>query len=85
MRETLVTNWNGGQKRNLKNAWLSETKMQTLPMKKDWHNQHEWLVDILEKFYAVFRPRLEKLMMRGLGLSVQRAIETQILYVCFLG
>ncbi len=30
---------------------------------KDWHNQHEWLVDMLEKFYAVFRPRLEKLMM----------------------
>ena len=30
---------------------------------KDWHNQHEWLVDVLEKFYAVFRPRLEKLMM----------------------
>ena len=29
---------------------------------KDWHNQHEWLTDILEKFYAVFRPRLEKLM-----------------------
>ena len=28
---------------------------------KDWHNQHEWLVDMLEKFYAVFRPRLEKL------------------------
>ena len=31
---------------------------------KDWHNQHEWLVDMLEKFYAVFHPRLEKLMMR---------------------
>ena len=30
---------------------------------KDWHNQHEWLVDMLEKFYAVFRPRLEKLIM----------------------
>ena len=30
---------------------------------KDWHNQHEWLVDMLEKFYAVFHPRLEKLMM----------------------
>ena len=30
---------------------------------KDWHNQHEWLVDALEKFYAVFHPRLEKLMM----------------------
>ena len=30
---------------------------------KDWRNQHEWLVDTLEKFYAVFRPRLEKLMM----------------------
>ena len=29
---------------------------------KDWHNQHEWLVNMLEKFYAVFRPRLEKLM-----------------------
>ena len=29
---------------------------------KDWHNQHEWLVDTLEKFYAIFRPRLEKLM-----------------------
>ena len=31
---------------------------------KDWHNQHEWLVDMLEKFYVVFHPRLEKLMMR---------------------
>ena len=31
---------------------------------RDWHNQHEWLVDMLEKLYAVFRPRLEKLMMR---------------------
>ena len=30
---------------------------------RDWHNQHEWLADMLEKFYAVFRPRLEKLMM----------------------
>ena len=30
---------------------------------EDWHNQHEWLVDILEKLYAVFHPRLEKLMM----------------------
>ena len=30
---------------------------------KDWHNQHEWLVDMLEKLYAVFHPRLEKLMM----------------------
>ena len=30
---------------------------------KDWHNQHEWLADMLEKFYAVFHPRLEKLMM----------------------
>ena len=29
---------------------------------KDWHNQHEWLVDMLEKLYAVFHPRLEKLM-----------------------
>ena len=29
---------------------------------KDWHNQHEWLADMLEKLYAVFRPRLEKLM-----------------------
>ena len=29
---------------------------------KDWHNQHEWLADMLEKFYAVFHPRLEKLM-----------------------
>ena len=28
----------------------------------DWHNQHEWLVDVLEKLYAVFYPRLEKLM-----------------------
>lgn len=27
----------------------------------DWHNQHKWLVDMLEKFYAVFHPRLEKL------------------------
>ena len=31
---------------------------------KDWHNQHKWLVDMLEKLYAVFHPRLEKLMMR---------------------
>ena len=31
---------------------------------KDWHNQHEWLVDMLEKLYAVFHPRLEKLIMR---------------------
>ena len=31
---------------------------------KDWHNQHEWLADMLEKFYAVFYPRLEKLMIR---------------------
>ena len=30
---------------------------------KDWHNQHEWLVDMLEKLYAVFHPRLEKLIM----------------------
>ena len=30
---------------------------------EDWHNQHEWLVDVLEKLYAVFYPRLEKLMM----------------------
>ncbi len=30
---------------------------------KDWHHQHEWLVDMLEKLYAVFHPRLEKLMM----------------------
>ena len=30
---------------------------------KDWHNQHEWLVDMLEKLYAVFHPRLERLMM----------------------
>ena len=30
---------------------------------KDWHNQHEWLVDMLEKLHAVFHPRLEKLMM----------------------
>ena len=30
---------------------------------KDWHNQHEWLVDMLEKLYVVFHPRLEKLMM----------------------
>ena len=29
---------------------------------KNWHNQHEWLADMLEKFYAVFHPRLEKLM-----------------------
>ena len=29
----------------------------------DWHNQHEWLVDMLEKLHAVFHPRLEKLMM----------------------
>ena len=28
----------------------------------DWPNQHEWLVDVLEKLYAVFHPRLEKLM-----------------------
>ena len=25
---------------------------------KDWDNQHEWLVDVLEKLYAVFHPRL---------------------------
>ena len=31
--------------------------------KKDWPNQHEWLVDMLEKLYVVFHPRLEKLMM----------------------
>ena len=30
---------------------------------EDWHSQHEWLVDMLEKLYAVFHPRLEKLMM----------------------
>ena len=30
---------------------------------KDWHNQHEWLVNTLEKLYTVFRPRLGKLMM----------------------
>ena len=30
---------------------------------KDWHNQHEWLADMLEKLYVVFRPRLEKLKM----------------------
>ncbi len=30
---------------------------------KDWYNQHEWLVDMLEKLHAVFHPRLEKLMM----------------------
>ena len=30
---------------------------------KDWHNQHEWLVDMLEKLHKVFHPRLEKLMM----------------------
>ena len=29
----------------------------------DWHHQHEWLVDTLEKLYAVFYPRLEKLRM----------------------
>ena len=29
---------------------------------KDWHNQHEWLVDTLEKLYVVFHPRLEKLI-----------------------
>ena len=29
---------------------------------KDWHNQHKWLVDMLEKLHAVFYPRLEKLM-----------------------
>jgi DNA-binding phage protein len=29
---------------------------------KDWPNQHEWLVDMLEKLYKVFHPRLEKLM-----------------------
>ena len=31
---------------------------------EDWHNQHEWLVDVLDKFYAVFRPQLERLMVR---------------------
>ena len=30
---------------------------------KDWHHQHEWLVDMLEKLHKVFHPRLEKLMM----------------------
>jgi DNA-binding phage protein len=30
---------------------------------KDWPNQHEWLVDMLEKLYAVFHPRLKRLMM----------------------
>ena len=30
---------------------------------KDWPNQHEWLVDMLERLYGVFHPRLEKLMM----------------------
>ena len=30
---------------------------------KDWHNQHEWLVDMLEKLYTVFHPRLKRLMM----------------------
>lgn len=29
---------------------------------KDWQNQHEWLVDMLEKFYVVFHPRLKRLM-----------------------
>ena len=28
----------------------------------DWPNQHEWLVNVLEKLYKVFHPRLEKLM-----------------------
>ncbi len=28
----------------------------------DWPNQHEWLVNVLEKIYKVFYPRLEKLM-----------------------
>ena len=28
----------------------------------DWHNQHVWLSDTLEKLYNVFGPRVEKLM-----------------------
>ena len=28
----------------------------------DWHNQHVWLSDTLEKLYKVFGPRVEKLM-----------------------
>ena len=30
---------------------------------KDWPNQHEWLVDMLEKLYVVFHPRLKRLIM----------------------
>lgn len=27
----------------------------------DWHNQHQWLVNTLEKLYNVFKPRIEQL------------------------
>ena len=39
---------------------------------KDWHNQHEWLVDNLEKIYTVFHPRLEKLA--SLSVRTMRAM-----------
>ena len=29
----------------------------------DWSNQHKWLIDMLEKLYEVFNPRIEELMM----------------------
>ena len=28
----------------------------------DWSNQHKWLIDMLEKLYEVFNPRIEELM-----------------------
>ena len=28
---------------------------------EDWPNQHEWLVDILERLYRIFHPRLKRL------------------------
>ena len=39
---------------------------------KDWHNQHEWLVDNLEKIYTVFQPRLEELV--RLSVRTMRAM-----------
>ena len=41
----LVTNWNGGQEQNLRNAWVSEIKMQILPMRKiGIINTNGWLI-----------------------------------------
>ena len=28
----------------------------------DWHNQHQWLDDMLKKLYGVFKPRVERLI-----------------------